>query len=514
MIQVTFDGKKFLCRSDEKDRFWARRAKWRWNEKARIYWTPSHKVAARLRNFADIPAKSEIDRVMLRVTPWTGRIFYPQRKKPYDFQPSCASFALSRNRSYLALDPRLGKTIVAAMVINTHACNAIYICPPFLVPTTVDKLQDWMLFGLHVGRYSHPWEGSSPWPNVVVVPDTMIHRRTFKEFVRVFIAKSKYDNRPVRLFIDEAHRYKDMKSRRSRALFNRIAPQFDFVTHLSGTPIPNCPAELYPVLNNHAPETIDFMDMHKFGRYFCAGKKTPFGWNYVGSSNEEELGRRVKKDFMMRIKRHEVVKNLPPVINEMILIDDTLPPQIARLDKQLNDAFADEKDLVKDKITESPHLATYRKELGKLKVTPAFDFINSILDDTKEKLLVFAIHKEAIANLVGKLRKEGWPTLAITGDTPMKERTGVVELFQNSAMHRVLVGNIQAMGLGFDLWRADRAIFVEFSWTPGDNAQATDRLYKVGKQENVFAQYLVYKDSLDHNILRTNFRKQEGINRV
>lgn len=502
MARLTFNGENFIFACTFEERILAKEAGFRWNNDFKEWYSPLHGTAARLRKYADATALSEMDRVVLRHTPWTGRIPYPKRFTPKPFQLQCAKAALETNRYYLGMDPRLGKTPTAAMILNAEGSNAIYICPPFLVASTREKLQDWTM-GLTVSKFTFPAEQSLP--NVLLVPDNMLLRKTTIEAIRVFVKSCAWNNRPVRLFIDEAHRFKEPTAKRTKALYDQVIPLFDKVTWLSGSPRPNRNMELYHVLSRAAPETIDHMNRFEFGRRYCAGYRGEWGWNFDGSSNTQELIDRICPKFMLRIKKEDVVKDLPPVIEEMILIDDDLPPQAARLDKELLKTFSPD-DLMTH-LAPNGHVATYRKELGKAKVEESLKVIKSIMEDTEEKILVFGIHKEVMDDLYWALTE--YHAVKITGDTPMAQRQGIVNQFQNDPVCRIFLGNIQAAGIGLDLWKADRVVFVEWSWVPGENEQALMRSYKMGKTDNIFAQYMVYKNSLDRVVMDAIFKKKK-----
>lgn len=506
MVQITFNGQHFIANVHYEDRHIVKKAGFRWDNDFREWYTPLHNIAAKLRGFADASAIKELDRVTLTRTPWLGRIPYPIKHTPYPWQIEAARFALERNRSYLGMDPRLGKTPTAQMIINAEATNAVYICPPFLVETTREKLRDWSLFGLIVGKFEFP--ASQAMPNVLIVPDSMIHKPTTIEAIRVFVKSSKWNNRKVRLFADEAHRFKAMTAKRTKALFNLIVPLFEKITFLSGSPMPNRPMELFPVLSNCAPETIDYMDKFEFGQRYCAGFRNNFGWDFSGASNVPELASKVIGSFMLRLRKADVIKDLPPTLEEMVLIDDTLPPTAARLNKELLAQFSPE-DLM-GHLAPNGHIATYRKELGKAKIEHAVKFITELLEDEpEENLLVFAHHKEVITGLSDGLKDKTQLTI-ITGDTPTPTRNGLVKMFQTCPERRVLIGNIQAAGIGFDMWKASRVLFVEWSWVPGENDQAIERAWKVDKKENIFVQYLVYKNSVDRMVLETIFKKKKA----
>lgn len=502
MGKLTYVKDNFLWIGTFEERKLADAAGFYWSSEQKIWYTPHPGIAARLRDYADDVAEMKLSKLVNRISPWSGAIPYPKRETLFKWQEPAARFILERDRSYLGADPRMGKAIIAALVINAEACNAVYICPPGLVASTEYKLRNWLMNGLTVGAFKYPLE--SELPNVLVVSDSILTRPTTFEAIKAFVRLSVRSNRPIRLFADEAHRFKEPTAGRSKALYRKIRQPFNKITLLSGTPMPNRPMELYAPVSQFAPECINYMSRHEFGLRYCEAKETPFGWKYDGAANMEELEERLRP-FLMRLRNED----LPPVVEDMVLVDESLTPTLARLDAQLLREFSP-KDLM-GHLAVNGHIATYRKELGKAKVEPAVKYINQILSDTDDNVLVFGIHKETLTELFyGIALGSGVTPCMVTGDTPVGTRNAIAEEFQNNPKRRVFIGNIQAAGLGHDLFKATRVVFVEFAWVPGDNEQALMRMYKVGKRDPLYVEYIVYKNSVDRVVLESIFKKQRA----
>lgn len=491
-MRVRYSGDRFECVCTFDERHQPKDAGFLWSHIVKKWYTKDPRVAARLRTFWDESAKRHYELISPEIKPYTGRLSYPVHLKPFEFQLEAARFALSRKRSYLALDPGLGKTVVAAIVRNTLKLPTIYICPPFLVENTRQEMVKWSGLGdaipLFIAADSKP--------------DVLLD----------LLKRVKATNGQALLVVDEAHRFKNEQAKRSKAVY-ALTPFVSNVLFLSGTPMPNRPIELYPVLRNSAPHTIDNMSKTEYGSRFCQLKETRFGWDFSGASNLDELNQRVVGPFMLRMRKGDVLRELPPKLEEMVILNTDMPPKLGALDSKLLRSHSPE-DLMKQSIAasiqvegEALHLATYRRELGLAKVKEAVKFIKGLLeDDESEALLVFGIHKAVIAALSESLKD--YDPFVITGDTPMHLREACVKEFQSDVERRLFIGNIQACGTGFTLTKATRVVFVEYAWTPSDNSQAADRAHRIGQTEPVFVQYLVFKNSVDRAVLETIFNKQ------
>jgi SWI/SNF-related matrix-associated actin-dependent regulator of chromatin subfamily A-like protein 1 len=490
-MDLYFTGRRYICACSFDERFRPKRAGFRWDTVTKKWFTEDTRIAARLREYADVTAERQLSSVLINVSPWTGGLPTPKGLVLRDFQKEAALFALARNRAYLGLDPGLGKTVIAAIMANARAVPVLYICPPHLALNVKEEFSKWNTTRVPL------W----------VLRDTRLDRDDTQRIIEKSYGKVSM------VFIDEAHRFKNDSAKRSKALFKRILPHFYWQYFLSGTPMPNRPMELYTVLNHAAPETIDFMNQFEYGRKYCAGHKNDFGWDFSGASNVPELAEKVKSTFMLRMRKDDVLKELPPKTEEMILLGDNLPSKLIAMDRKILRAHSPE-DLMRGLFGgEDLHIATYRRELGAYKLKLACAYLTGLLKDSDEHILVFAYHREVIAGLTKALA--GFNPLVVTGDTPMTQRHEYVKAFQASgSTHRCFIGNIQAAGTGFTLTRATRVVFVEFSWVPADNDQASDRAHRIGQRDNVFVQYLVFRNSVDRTVLDAIFAKRKVIAHV
>lgn len=480
----------FVWRSSFEDRHIARINGFRFSESLKLWYTKQIGIACRLREYADDIAKSKLNKVLLTYSPWAGRIPFPEGLKPYDFQIDLAvPWALSRNRSYLGLDAGMGKTICAALILNALdnvAC--IYICPPFLKLNVKEEFTKW----------KHP---SASWV-YEVLSDTSLHKLETQKYIRDFTKNFKGNSI---LFVDEAHRFKNDNSRRSTSLFASVIPHFEKVVYLSGTPMPNRPLELYTVLNNSAPETINFMNKFEYGKRYCAARKNQWGWDFSGASNVPELASKIKANFLLRLKAKDHLKSLSPTLEKLVFIGENLPHKVGKLEKGVLKNHSPE-DLMKFEIGADLHIASYRRELGLAKAESAVEYLNYLLTETKESILVFAIHKDVIALLEDKLKE--FKPFVITGAVKPEARQGIVKKFQADKSRRLMLLNIQAGGIGLNLQKASRVVFAEYSWVDAENEQAFKRADRIGQDKRVIVDYLVFRNSLDRTVMEIALKKR------
>jgi len=518
---LAYDKETFIFSCAFADRGLAKDAGFRWDSERKIWYTTDLAVAARLREYAIGFAKTKLNQTIIEISPWTKPL--PLPPEGYEYLPhqiEAINFALSRNRSYLGLDPGLGKTICAAIIAQVLARQTVYISPPFLVQNVVEEFKRWSP-SLKVAIFKASAGNIRTYDayDVLIVPDSVLNREVTLARIKAFIKERGL------LFIDEAHRFKNPEAQRTQSLLGAkkvlgIVDLFERQVYLSGTPMPNRPVELYPLLSKVAPECIDFMSYFDYGRRYCGGHRNEYGWDFTGASNVKELAVRViapNGPFMLRQKKH--LLNLPPKLEEVFVVSDDMPPRLASLDSKLGDAYANIEDLIKKRLTvengllgEDLHIATYRRLLGVEKAGAIIDYIKALIAETDESLIIFGYHKDVIKKLSDELAS--FKPFVITGDVAVDKRQDIVKEFQASKDRRIIIGNYVAMGIGFTLTKATRVIFCEFDWVPGVNQQAADRAHRIGQRSSVLVQYVAFKDSIDKAVIETLLRKQRSINHI
>lgn len=439
-------------------------------------------------------------------------------KKLFPYQIPVIEFALVRNRSYLGLDPGTGKTIIGIMLAVAVENFVLYTTSPSLVLDVEKKFSDWAPeLKIHrLSKYSS-FEDVQ-FASVLICADTLFANPEIRDLIK---RKAERHYSPT-ILIDEAHRYTSYKAQRTKDLLGHyshpgIVDSFNRMVFMSGTPLNNRPMEFYPILNRAVPELIDYRTRHTFGTRYCAGFEGRWGWDYTGASNIDELKSKLD-EFLIRLRKKDVLKELPPKIEEVVVIAEDLPPRLHKLDAKLKQEFGAaglvrfSKNVKLKEAQEDEHIATYRRILGVEKVKYALDYIKARMEETDENLIVFAFHREVIEKLVEGLAS--FEPLLITGDTPVDKRFPIVEEYQNNPKRRLIIGNYIAMGLGFTLTKATREVFVEFSWVPGENDQASDRAHRIGQENTVNVDFLVYKNSLDNRIIDSLLSKREVLDRI
>ena len=107
---------------------------------------------------------------------------------------------------------------------------------------------------------------------------------------------------------DEIHYCCNPKAQRTRAMkaLSKLIPN---MVALSGTPLTNKPAELWPILNMLRPDL--YPSFFPFGHRFCKPEKIFGRWVFKGANDLGILHRRLISTLMIRRNKEDVIDQLP-----------------------------------------------------------------------------------------------------------------------------------------------------------------------------------------------------------
>lgn len=324
-------------------------------------------------------------------------------------------------------------------------------------------------------------------------------------------ARGKLDGKIFDLLIcDEAHYLKSKDAKRTLAIYgkNGLARRARRVWLLTGTPTPNHPAEMWTHLAALAPDVIPGKKEGKalpywgFVTKYCKTIDTGFGIKIVGGKNLAELRERLAP-FILRRKKEDVLKDLPPISFDTLPVAATAPAidgaDYARIVKALERGI--------DGLAEiAPHVAQLRRLTGLAKVAGVIAYVKDFLEGSDRKIVLFAHHKDVIAQL-----SDIPGSVSVHGGTT--NRQAAIDAFQHGEA-RVFIGQITAAGTGLTLTAASDLLFVESSWVPAENEQAAMRIHRIGQKKACSVRFATIAGSIDEQIAEACARKLETIREI
>jgi SWI/SNF-related matrix-associated actin-dependent regulator 1 of chromatin subfamily A len=298
------------------------------------------------------------------------------------------------------------------------------------------------------------------------------------------------------LLVDEAHRFKNGKAKRTIALqgISRGIPESGYVVLASGTPAVNRPAELVSLLDTIGQLKPVFGSAGSFKWRYCDPIKNAFGWTFNGSTNSAELHEKLRGTCYIRRKKDDVLTELPAKRQAQVAV--------ALTNTELRDYLRIENDFLAwifnkggreavlrvSRAETITQLTALRQEIAKVKVKHAIEHIESIIEGD-QPVVVFGHHRAVLTALIEECQRRAvddprWNVVSVLGGMSDADKQSAVDDFQ-SGRASVFVGNYTSAGVGLTLTRANQWVSIELPWTPAELQQATDRCHRIGQTESV-----------------------------
>jgi SNF2 family DNA or RNA helicase len=214
---------------------------------------------------------------------------------------------------------------------------------------------------------------------------------------------------------------------------------------------------------------------------------------------------------MTRHLKREVLPQLKLPVYDIVRVDETGLIKAVLQAESLLGIDPDNFDPHDVKIM--GHIAAVRHQMGVAIAPQVADYVDMLIDGGETKLVVFGWHHDVIDLLEQRLGKYG--VLRIDGRTSHEEREARKVMFIQG-QPQVLIGNMQAMGVGLDGLQhvASHALIAEPDWVPSNNVQAIDRLDRFGQARTVLADLFVAPGSILEKILASALNKAHNIHRA
>ncbi|XP_062039952.1 DNA excision repair protein ERCC-6-like [Lepus europaeus] len=134
------------------------------------------------------------------------------------------------------------------------------------------------------------------------------------------------------------------------------------------------------------------------------------------------------------------------------------------------------------------------------------------LRDEGHQTLVFSQSRQILNIIERLLKNRHFKLLRIDGTiTHLLEREKRINLFQQNKDYSVFLLTTQIGGVGLTLTAATRVVIFDPSWNPATDAQAVDRVYRIGQKENVVVYRLITCGTVEEKIYRRQVFKDSLI---
>lgn len=411
-----------------------------------------------------------------------------------------------RGGAILGDEPGLGKTMQTLMALP-DAARGLVVCPASLRLNWGDEAARWrpdLKVEILEGMGSFRWPG----PGELLV-------MSYATLPAAGTAPPPPEG--VRLVADEAHFARTATAKRTKALEALAAAVREAAGRtwlLTGTPIVSRPSDLKTILRNSGTFDESFGDDSTF-RKLMRITETERG-DRADPCDRVPL---VLSRVMLRRRREDVLEDLPERSQQLLrveLVGSDAEVALAGIRDGLRLLGATpEQGISWGELTRRarnvPHGDEALGEIAKARAALAMAKYQALrptlalFEDEGEPVVVFSAHRGPIEELG---QRKGWR--AILGGASQEERRDAVRAFQAGELRGIAL-TIGAGGTGLTLTRSARIVFVDLSWTPAENSQAADRVYRIGQTRGVIETIAVADDDLDRRVARSLARKSELI---
>jgi SWI/SNF-related matrix-associated actin-dependent regulator 1 of chromatin subfamily A len=415
----------------------------------------------------------------------------------FPFQEEAVEFLLKEPHRLLAHEPGLGKTIMTLeAAARLGICSILVICPAIIKDTWAKHIEDWTTFDARSIQILRTKSDIVSDKRVIIVNYELLYTTKGKNGILTQLIRNRKFGVCI---VDEAHRLKETSAKITSLILATIGKRQPLISIayrkwlLTGTPMPNRPIELFPILRTLARNTIEpFSTYEAFGAHFCDPHPNDYGINYDGASNVEELKERLSK-FMLRREMKDVYQQLP---------ERLISPIYCQIKLDINE-------------TDTP-LATLRKAIGDSKIPFCVEYLQDKLEATSEKIVVFAYSRSVIEGIANHDKLAKYDPVFIYGSLTYEDKAFAIKQFKKDNNCRIIVLQYNAAGTGTDGLQQHSSCMVmaEPDWSAGTFDQAIGRLHRIGQTELVRVYPIIARETLDESIFGVYNKKSKVIDKV
>jgi len=335
------------------------------------------------------------------------------------------------------------------------------------------------------------------------------------------------------VILDEAQNIKNRATMNAKSVKALRPDGARFV--LTGTPMENSVADLWSIMDFLMPGYLgDYAD---FRVKYELPLSLPVGdpdsdirisaedrWKY---DEAKEKLRRKLRPFLLRRKKIEVAKDLPPKITSLSWCHLS-EEQKEVYDKILEVSRIEIMGMVKEKGFEKSRMAIltallrlrqtccHLALLGNLNPFPNAKNPSAKLDQFFEifeesvsdghRILVFSQFVKMLTVLRTELEARGIKYCYLDGSSDDRQQS--VERFNSDTSIPLFLISLKAGGTGLNLTGADTVIHLDPWWNPAVEDQATDRAHRIGQKNKVYSIKLITAATVEEKVLMMQQRKR------
>jgi superfamily II DNA or RNA helicase len=420
----------------------------------------------------------------------------------------------------LADEMGLGKTVQALIWLamerekpEARKLPALIVCPTSLVENWAEESKKFTP-SLRVltltGPDRHERRALVPKHDLVVTSYALLRRDLEQLLTQTFSV----------VVLDEAQHIKN-KSTQNALAAKSLKAHHRLV--LTGTPVENSASDLWSILDFLMPGYLGNHDTFRT-RY-----EVPMSHGGPDAEAPQHRLRRKLQPFMLRRKKADVARDLPPKIEKISLCSLTpdqrlVYAELVQRSRQKLTQMVQQQGFARCRMEVLATLMRLRQacchlELLKMpglkpqqpssKMEMFFELLDEALD-SGHRILVFSQFVSMLQILRRELDERKLTYCYLDGST--KDRLPIVHQFNTQRDIPLFLISLKAGGTGMNLTGADMVVHFDPWWNPAVEDQATDRAHRIGQKRTVYSVKLITRDTVEEKVVALQQRKKALIN--
>lgn len=284
------------------------------------------------------------------------------------------------------------------------------------------------------------------------------------------------------IVLDESNAIKTSTTQTAQAAY-RLNGTFKIA--LTGTPLENRPEEVLSQFRFLLPQLLP------------------------EKASLDEMKRKIRP-FFLRRRKQDVDIQLPEKMEQIAWIEMTEAQKEAYTKYRSSIHIQDptQRMEILEAILRLRQICADPRLVGEEIMGAKLEYLMQELADLKgHKVLIFSQFTSMLALIKNALREVGEEFLFLDGATPPRERTELVQRFQEEEISFFLL-SLKAGGVGLNLTAADYVLLFDPWWNVAVEEQAASRAHRLGQKNKVIVKRYLTPDSIEEKMLRLKEEKQ------
>ena len=408
----------------------------------------------------------------------------------YPFQRRGVAFLLRRQRVVLADDMGLGKTVQVIAALrrfyrSDRLRSCLVVAPRTLLVNWRKELDKWApeLTAEGSGIRDNSFTAAS-WRGVLTRSHVVL--ASYEE-VRDLWPYLEQDP-PELIIADEAHRLRKADSQVSQAV-RRINSNRLWL--LTGTPVERDAADLACLLSLLEPRRYS-IDDDRLGLDVLRSRVRP---------------------YLLRRTKATVLPELPTAREHTVEVE-LLPTQRAAYQEAIRSLSSSGPGEFLRLFNSLRMICDFDPVSGaSAKLDRAGDLVRAAAAEGR-KTVVFSFTIDPLRQFSERLRRDGLGCQLLIGEQSLEARERAIAKFKRDPECAALAASMRVGSEGLTLTEATQVVFINRWWNPSANAQAVDRVVRIGQTQSVDVHYLTCVNTVEDRLQPMLDRKSLTFDRL